>query len=428
MGKRHSRRRPCNPSLLALSSASSSFVGHNTSRIYADGFSRFGCEVDIAPESERTHFKPHVCGGVPSCRAITLPMEPRLCFDFCRTVPTAHFFGIVHGIDCYCATYFTSKSTGGQGECTDHCEGNTKEMCGGPTKSSLFEMHMCGDSVNEADIALQQASEQVAINSELVQAGGAVVAGLRGLAKAWVPGACSIEPEGKRVCALPDLWLENAAAIEEEVAKTDYEADVVTEKMFALSGFKNETAGIPYEELNASLMSDMELTTDALSDAASKARGAATVANITLSSVKGPIGGAGLSASAFNDTFQALGDVANGWNGLCALVPMPGQAFAAMAQDSPAACAEKCLGESVGMGGCVGFNYQYYEGLAACQLLTSEGLTEPLLLKAVPIFEVSDSKKASMGITSIACYVHGAFVAGHPQGPLGTEVIRELTA
>merc|ERR1719436_115258 len=108
-------RRPCDTSLLGLAAAGSSFGGSNVSRIYADGYSRVGCEVDIAPESERTHFKENVCGGVPSCRAVTLGMEPRLCFDFCRTIPTAHFFGIAHGTDCYCSTYFHAQSTGGQG-------------------------------------------------------------------------------------------------------------------------------------------------------------------------------------------------------------------------------------------------------------------------------------------------------------------------
>merc|ERR1719223_787747 len=36
--------------------------------VFFDGFSRYGCEQDISPRSQRLHFKDHACGELTSCR------------------------------------------------------------------------------------------------------------------------------------------------------------------------------------------------------------------------------------------------------------------------------------------------------------------------------------------------------------------------
>lgn len=72
------------------------------------------------------------------------PMTHEICFDFCRSVPMMNFFGITNGRDCYCAPYF-KQAAGDSSDCDAVCDGNPGAMCGGKTKSSIFEMHACND-------------------------------------------------------------------------------------------------------------------------------------------------------------------------------------------------------------------------------------------------------------------------------------------
>merc|ERR1719247_1800471 len=139
--------------------------------VVADGFSRVGCEKDIAPPSMRLSFKENACGnGLKSCRLTEMGMTPRLCFDFCRQYENAKFFGLIHGRDCYCSVYYHAATTGG-GDCNAHCEGDTKEMCGGMEKSSLFEMHMCADTADEADQAAEMSKKAAAASDAIVKTG-----------------------------------------------------------------------------------------------------------------------------------------------------------------------------------------------------------------------------------------------------------------
>jgi len=395
--------------------------------VFADGYSRIACEVDAAPEELRIHFQDRACGEVSSCRLLELPMAPRLCFDFCRQFPTAKFFGIVHGRDCYCSPYFQAKSSGGQGTCSFACEGRAEEACGGPEKSSLFEMHLCGDSASEADLVLQLSREAEAAVSAVARVKNATAAALRELAGEWRLGVCSIVPEGERVCAAPKVWLAAAADASDGGAAAEHAGDIVAAQgaeVEALQG-SAEAAG---EALNASLASHLELATDALRTASTAALGDTAAANATLRRLAGPLlevlwdGG----VEAFGKAFEPLGNVTGGWYAVCALTPIAGEAYAAMAADHPAACADRCLSLSSGTSSCVAFNYQYREGLASCQLLSAGGLVQPMLAKAVPIFEVSKSKRDAMGLASLGCYAHGAFLAGHPRGPLGTHVVRSV--
>merc|ERR1711957_1161578 len=69
-------------------------------------------------------------------------MTPDVCFEFCRGVPDMGFFGINNGRDCYCTPYY-EVMPGGSSKCDSVCEGDPSRMCGGETKVSVFEMHMC---------------------------------------------------------------------------------------------------------------------------------------------------------------------------------------------------------------------------------------------------------------------------------------------
>jgi len=72
------------------------------------------------------------------------PMTPEECFDFCRTVPKMLYFGILNGRQCYCTPWF-KRMAGSSESCASVCEGDPTQICGGKSKSAMFEMHMCND-------------------------------------------------------------------------------------------------------------------------------------------------------------------------------------------------------------------------------------------------------------------------------------------
>lgn len=404
--------------------------------IYFDGFSFIGCENDVSPAAQRIYFKDHACGpDLKSCRLTELGMQPRLCFDFCRAQPSARFFGIELGRDCYCTGYFTERSTGGGG-CDLPCEGDSEQACGGNTKSTMFEMHMCGDSSAEAEAASVLADDAATASSEFLTEAVTTITKLQALVDVWRFSVCSVQPEGERVCALPSTWLQKAAAVQAAVAEVEHSASTMDSRSAelgdALQAF--EEAG---DKVSAAQASKVELATGSLRDAAAKMLGCRTQgcskglrrgSTTALHDLTGPFDG-GEAMDEFANVFSVLGDVEGGWSSVCALEAIDGQSYAAVTTDEPSVCGSHCLGLSTGVDACVAFNYQYKDGLAACQFLKAKGITSPKtsMLKGVPIFEVSDTKRDAMEIASMGCYAHGAFLAGHPQGPLKADVIREVT-
>lgn len=81
-------------------------------------------------------------------------MTHEICFSFCRSIKGAHFFGLHNGRNCYCAPFYKAEA-GDSSECDAPCGGDSKEMCGGQTKSKIFAMHKC----DEADQAKKQAAQ-----------------------------------------------------------------------------------------------------------------------------------------------------------------------------------------------------------------------------------------------------------------------------
>jgi len=85
-------------------------------------------------------------------------MSQEVCFEFCRTVPDMLFFGLTAGRDCYCEPYFQMTS-GDTSKCEATCEGSPTTMCGGMTKSSIFEMHLCADTANDLEEVVGKAGD-----------------------------------------------------------------------------------------------------------------------------------------------------------------------------------------------------------------------------------------------------------------------------
>jgi len=75
-------------------------------------------------------------------------ITPQVCFEFCRTVPNMGFFGIVNGRSCYCTPYFIPMESDSS-QCDAVCEGDSTNVCGGQSKSSIFAMHMCDSTKDD---------------------------------------------------------------------------------------------------------------------------------------------------------------------------------------------------------------------------------------------------------------------------------------
>jgi hypothetical protein len=99
------------------------------------------------------------------------PIEPKVCFDFCRTIPNMGFFGIRNGRDCYCTPYFTGMESDNS-MCDAPCEGDDSMVCGGNSKSSIFAMHMCHSLGEDLKLAVDEASTFVADAKTRVLADG----------------------------------------------------------------------------------------------------------------------------------------------------------------------------------------------------------------------------------------------------------------
>lgn len=147
--------------------------------IYKDGYFHIRCmmdkmesEADWHNEQTRTHeytVKTNVTivrytdrVGVEERRKMT----PRVCFDFCRTVPEMLYFGLTSGRECYCTPYYHQGT--GDGACTAQCEGDATKTCGNTDgMSDVYEMHTCGDSVEDAQSSVTKAQEANAYATEV---------------------------------------------------------------------------------------------------------------------------------------------------------------------------------------------------------------------------------------------------------------------
>jgi len=100
---------------------------------YGDGAQRF--EVGLTFNTSIVRY------DVVHDRETQKPMTPQVCFYFCRTVEGMGFFGLTEGRTCYCEAFYKQKP--GDGVCDLPCEGDSATICGGKTKSSLYQMHEC---------------------------------------------------------------------------------------------------------------------------------------------------------------------------------------------------------------------------------------------------------------------------------------------
>jgi len=70
------------------------------------------------------------------------------------------YFGLQAGRDCYCTPYYKPMA-GDNSNCDEVCEGDPSQMCGGKTRSSVFEMHSCDDTRSELEDIITQAEDRI---------------------------------------------------------------------------------------------------------------------------------------------------------------------------------------------------------------------------------------------------------------------------
>jgi len=87
-------------------------------------------------------------------------MSPRVCFEFCRTVPGMVFFGITGGTDCYCTPHYRAMESDSS-ECDMTCVGEPTLFCGGKTKSSMFSMHFCDSTGKDLKAAIGESKSVI---------------------------------------------------------------------------------------------------------------------------------------------------------------------------------------------------------------------------------------------------------------------------
>lgn len=300
-------------------------------------------------------------------------------------------------------------------------------MCGGPKKSSLFEMHFCDASADRLAMVKDLATAAKDKATPVKESAEKVFEDAKALSDAWQLGVCSIEPQGKLVCGYNQMWVDMGNTANKEVNEIDKAVDVLEKAEETLK--EAETAVTDAgDEVTGELAGKQDKAVDAVKDASVAVTSAASGVDYALSTLAGPIAGDKLMDN-YEEHFGALGDKENGWNAVCALEPIKGQSYIGLEKDGKGkeACAAKCFSLVTGTDACVGFNYQAINELAACQLLTEKGLTKPAMSKAVPIFEVSNTKKDAMKLTALDCYTKKAVMGSHPAGPLKTEVVKQVT-
>jgi len=380
--------------------------------IFADGFSRTGCETDISPKSTRKYFKDLVCGTFPTCRMKQRKMTPELCFEFCREYAVSFF--ALQGDDCYCTPWHKGGAQG-TGTCNFACAGNGNEKCGSADKMSIFEQHLCGDSANEAEAALQLAEDAKTEANATLQQLRTVRDTLADMSTNWTLGICSLSKQN--VCDLKGKFLDGSHNLNKLVSDisheyTDMERIEVT--------MRNLSSTIAAGNASGSDYSRMEEQTKHIQSQATHIASLRGKSDIEFTVAAGPL----LKEKPLEKFATLFEPVVNmsmkGTHAICDLKVL--QMFHGAAANDPSICANHCLGKSE----CVAFNYQHKDGVTACQTLSREGLVKPVILFSVPAFEITDSMVADLHFSRIDCFVKSVFMKDNGRGRTKIAVLKQI--
>jgi len=104
----------------------------------ATGYTHVGCVKDTQFKMRRLYTE-----YVEKEDRETMTVE--VCYDFCRNVSGAQFFGLENGRRCYCTpTFHSGGEVREEDVCDVPCEGDATQMCGGNKgQQDMYEMHDC---------------------------------------------------------------------------------------------------------------------------------------------------------------------------------------------------------------------------------------------------------------------------------------------
>lgn len=190
-------------------------------------------------------------------------MTPRICYEFCRTIPNMIYFGIENGRDCYCTPYY-QKMPLDDSKCDAPCEGDTTVMCGSKTKSTIWEMHLCADTsenladaMTESKEALDYFYEQALLGSDLggkMATSGAALEKAAGLAGA--PSAADMGMAAKKASKAPAQTYKQSMDMYNKLASAYADAAALDKADFsqAASQTKAEHATNTMKELTGKVL------------------------------------------------------------------------------------------------------------------------------------------------------------------------------
>jgi uncharacterized protein YjbJ (UPF0337 family) len=217
-------------------------------RIQKDGYMKVNCIKDamfnagdkFGPNKHDYKYGPtanvsivHYTAHVP--KEDREKMTPEVCFNFCRTIDDMGYFGILNGRDCYCEPYFKQMASDSS-ECDAVCEGDTTQMCGGKSKSNIWEMHMCNDGAQTLAEASFNAHQVKDALRDLVENSLKAAEGKQKLAtklqdafgQAGDPAASNLMQKAKNAAGDLQHLAEDAEEAKEKLADMISDADDLT--------------------------------------------------------------------------------------------------------------------------------------------------------------------------------------------------------
>jgi len=278
------------------------------------------------------------------------PMTPDVCFKFCRTVPDMMFFGITHGRECYCAPYYKAVA-GDSSSCDAVCEGDNTLMCGGMTKSSLFEMHACSDAAEDVADAAGKMTSLKAIITEKSAATTTAATNMQSAADVMQTAF------GKVGDSAATGLLQSAKVFAGELEKAAGTSSKLVQDMAALEASASSTGSVSgFDAVSAAeaLTADIE---------SAVVKGEAAVEELEgLLAKATPAGGSNASAVLYYPVMyfvdKAFKDVPSTCAGTSAGEPIYG---------TFETCASAC---DAAVGSCVGFSFLAYEADGLCFLFS----------------------------------------------------------
>mmetsp|Transcript_68150 Transcript_68150/g.121475 ORF Transcript_68150/g.121475 Transcript_68150/m.121475 type:complete len:501 (+) Transcript_68150:36-1538(+) len=191
------------------------------------------------------------------------------CYGFCRQLKQMVFFGIVNGRDCYCTPYIKPMA-GDDSTCTATCDGDKGAICGSKTKSMVYQMHSCDDTLIQLDKSLEALGVLVTKVGDLAASMGSI--GVKVDAKAdemkakfgaiGDPAASNLFQESEKVGSEMNAWSGKLSALKTTMEGTETATEAILVKDFSIIANAKEA-----DSLMATMAQEATLASKSLEEA-----------------------------------------------------------------------------------------------------------------------------------------------------------------